>query len=398
MGLGSVGLQTSQKKEQSGPPFVATAAENGLSVNSITGRIVFGNDVAATGNPAALLSNREILAASFTARLINTATSPTNILRMGAGLLTINTTNLESPLFNTNIITDDTIFGGAFQRTTLVFSAAFLTSNTFDGGQKCRVVFNTVTGVTLTTNNDNPKPAYYGSLDFRNVVPATPNAIAIGGPTATVSVFFSKVDLGNSANNNKTITGTIAGYKTLLDMASGVVGTLDSYVDFLAGALKQSGGGFTATNRYGFFVSTLLSAANVTNRWGFYQQGTSDRNFLAGFTGFATPTDIPSARVHIGAGTAAAGTALMKWVAGVVLTATEVGAWEWNGTNVLFTDAAAVRQNVYMGNDGAAAPGTTAGVLINNFYGTAATNYLGTPNSWASVTINGTAYKIPLYT
>jgi hypothetical protein len=260
-------------------------------------------------------------------------------------------------------------------------------------------VFNTVNGVTLTTSNDNPKPAYYGSLDFRNVVPATPNAITIGGPNATVSVFYAKTDLANSANNNKTITGTIAGYATLLDQGNGVVGSLSgSYVDFLAGTLKISTGAtFTTTNRYGFFVKTLLNAANITNRWGFYQQGIADNNYLAGFTGFGTPTDVPSARVHIGAGTAAVGTALMKWVAGVVLTVAEVGAWEWNGTNVLFTNAAAVRQNIYMGNDAAAAPGTTAGVVITNFYGTAATNYLGDPNSWASVNINGTAYKIPLY-
>lgn len=41
-----------------GPPFPATSADNGLSVDPVTGRIVLGNDVG--GLLAALLSDREI--------------------------------------------------------------------------------------------------------------------------------------------------------------------------------------------------------------------------------------------------------------------------------------------------------------------------------------------------
>lgn len=60
MGIGVIALQTSQKKEQSGPPFISTSADNGLSVDSTSGRIVLGNDVADPLAPAQLLSNREI--------------------------------------------------------------------------------------------------------------------------------------------------------------------------------------------------------------------------------------------------------------------------------------------------------------------------------------------------
>lgn len=35
---------------------------------------------------------------------------------------------------------------------------------------------------------------------------------------------------------------------------------------------------------------------------------------------------------------------------------------------------------------------------ILDYYGSSATRVLTTPNSWASVVINGTTYKIPLYT
>jgi hypothetical protein len=52
-----------------GPPFVPTSADNGLSVDAVTGRIVLGNDVGGTG--AELLSDREILFEAATGRILN---------------------------------------------------------------------------------------------------------------------------------------------------------------------------------------------------------------------------------------------------------------------------------------------------------------------------------------
>lgn len=42
------------------PPFPANAAENGLSVDPVSGAIVLGQDIGAVGDPAQLSSNREI--------------------------------------------------------------------------------------------------------------------------------------------------------------------------------------------------------------------------------------------------------------------------------------------------------------------------------------------------
>lgn len=61
MGIGLVSIVTSQKKEQSGAPFAAGSADNGLSIDTTSGRIVLGNDVGDTAAPATLLSNREIV-------------------------------------------------------------------------------------------------------------------------------------------------------------------------------------------------------------------------------------------------------------------------------------------------------------------------------------------------
>ena len=60
MGIGLISISTTQKKEQPGPPFASNSADNGLSVDSTSGRIVLGNDAGDATNPAALLSDREI--------------------------------------------------------------------------------------------------------------------------------------------------------------------------------------------------------------------------------------------------------------------------------------------------------------------------------------------------
>lgn len=60
MGIGVISLVTSQKREQSGPPFAAGSAHNGTSVDT-AGKIVLGNDVGAAGSPAQLLNDREII-------------------------------------------------------------------------------------------------------------------------------------------------------------------------------------------------------------------------------------------------------------------------------------------------------------------------------------------------
>lgn len=109
--------------------------------------------------------------------------------------------------------------------------------------------------------------------------------------------------------------------------------------------------------------------------------------------GAATAT----ARLELLAGTAGANTAPLKFNSGTNLTTAVAGTMEYNGTNLFFTRVGTTRESVLTGNSGAAAPTTTAGGTITNRYG-GDTNFLGDPNSWASVVIGGTTYKIPLYT
>lgn len=58
-GLGTAGAREN-KKAAAGAPFPLSAAYNGSSVDIVTGQIVLGQDVGAVGDPAALISDREI--------------------------------------------------------------------------------------------------------------------------------------------------------------------------------------------------------------------------------------------------------------------------------------------------------------------------------------------------
>lgn len=55
-----------------GPPFPVNSANNGLSIDPITGKIVFGQSVGAVGDPAQLLNSREIEQNFFNIEFKNT--------------------------------------------------------------------------------------------------------------------------------------------------------------------------------------------------------------------------------------------------------------------------------------------------------------------------------------
>jgi hypothetical protein len=96
----------------------------------------------------------------------------------------------------------------------------------------------------------------------------------------------------------------------------------------------------------------------------------------------------------------AVGTATLQplfFQSGTNLTTAAAGSMEYNGTNLFFTRTGTTRESVLTGNSGAGAPSLTATPVFASFYG-GNTNALGDPNSWASVVIGGTTYKIPLYT
>jgi hypothetical protein len=105
---------------------------------------------------------------------------------------------------------------------------------------------------------------------------------------------------------------------------------------------------------------------------------------------------IPTAYLHLKAGTATANHAPLKLTSGTNLTTAEAGSFEYNGTNLFFTRTGTVRENVLVAVDNVAAPGTTLTPTFTSYYG-GNTNALGDPNRWLSVNVLGAVYKIPLY-
>lgn len=70
-GFGSIWSLSNAATPGTAPPFVPTAADNGLSVDPVTGRIVLGQDIGAPGDPAQLLSNREIPSFGFAFNILD---------------------------------------------------------------------------------------------------------------------------------------------------------------------------------------------------------------------------------------------------------------------------------------------------------------------------------------
>lgn len=231
------------------------------------------------------------------------------------------------------------------------------------------------------------------------------SSIAVGmsaKATHNFSIVFG--DSAQSTAPNQLVFGSAGVATTDVYIGEGVTDTTPS--SFILNATGGSG-----TDIVGANISYAPGKATGNAAGGYHDWLTSDagasgatlqtntskmRLINAGRLGIGTTS--PTAILHLKAGTATASTAPLKFTSGTNLTTAEAGAMEYNGTNLFFTRAGTVRENVLVAIDNAAAPSTTAGVTIVNFYGANATNFLGDPNRWASVNILGATYKIPMYT
>ena len=161
--------------------------------------------------------------------------------------------------------------------------------------------------------------------------------------------FFNAQKIGNSA------TGYIyEGYFTNVALNADYTTDLSYFMGFRVGSPGVSAGnnGITAFEGYrvdpvatfkkdGITNTTVYGfrgmIASGTNRWNMCFDGTADNYMCGDFSlGFATLT-IPSAKLHIAAGTATAGTAPLKLTTGTALTATEAGAIEFHSGHLWFT-------------------------------------------------------------
>lgn len=151
---------------------------------------------------------------------------------------------------------------------------------------------------------------------------------------------------------------------------------------------NRNGGGWTLKtgSSYGNGFSSIKLQGILANQG----TGTTQRNAATMVTVGNT------ALLKIEAGSTTAPPLLLT--SGTSTTTAVDGAFEYDGTNLFFTRASTTRENVLVAVDNASSPSTSVGVAIVNYYGSSATNFLGTPNRWISVNIAGSVYKIPMYT
>lgn len=250
-----------------------------------------------------------------------------------------------------------------------LFATANLSTNSNLGGSNFWAVGGTTSG--------NTNPASFqlkgsASINFR---------VAVSGNGTTV------------VSANASAAGLIIAQQIATEAASG------THPLFAGVAIRQpsfTNGVATTTDAATLYIEDAPTGITPTD--GNYALWV-DSGFVRfdGNVGFGA-TITPTAYVHLGAGTATASTAPLKFTSGTNNTTGETGAMEYNGTNLFFTRTGTTRENVWVGNDGGSAPATSNIGVILDYYGTSATRVLTTPNSWGSVVIAGTTYKIPLYT
>ena len=285
---------------------------------------------------------------------IGIGSSPTAVLHLKAGTATAGT----APLKITNGTNLTVVENNAMENDG---------SNLFFSLNSTRNILAQVSGSTPLTSGRVPYVTTNGYLtNSANLTfnPATPALIIGSGNLTTItdtSVTTQVLSTGTSATALQFNNG--GGY--------GYVGTIN-------------------TNRFGANGGTTASCCLS---WG--------NNVNAGI-GINLGATTPTARLQIAAGTVTASSAPLKLTTsgtGVVglNTTAEKGAVEFSDFGLWFTPAT-TRHKVVTGVYASAAPSTSVGVSITNYYGLSATNFLGDPVGWIDVVdAGGTTRKIPYY-
>ena len=191
-----------------------------------------------------------------------------------------------------------------------------------------------------------------------------------------------------SSNSAAVIQLQNAGGKSLFLQAAGSTYTGGEYAFMLA-----LGNGGT----YNYLIGTDNSSSSVylqTNSTNRVQiDGSGNISMVNAYIG-AVGTSA-TAYLHIAASTTSK--ASLRIVGGTAPTSPNDGDIWYTGS-ALLQRVGSTSKSIWVGNDAASAPATTVLTAFTNYYGTGGTIALSTPNSWASVVVNGTTYKIPLYT
>ncbi len=274
MGLGVVSLSTSQKKEIAGPPgppFLPTSADNGLSVDTVSGKIVLGNNVGDPLAPAGLLSNREILMddALFNMfQIILNAVQSTGVITTFTG----DTIVVVGPAGTTPLINIATQGAGApgLQVTGIGASTPLILNNATGAGTARITNLVGAGGVALITNR-------VGNEIFQIDTGGNVGTIRFGASNIAVPIFFFQVETatlnvqigptlrpGNGAQLQ--VSGSLTNQRLVVGKGAGAYNVdrdTDSGTDFTnsGAAIFNVPNMAGALNRQGFILRILIKNA-----------------------------------------------------------------------------------------------------------------------------------------
>lgn len=213
-------IERSNKKElgQIVPPFPGNSANNGLSVDSVSSLIVLGQSVGAVGNPAILLSNREIPAANFILSFNADAAQTNNIVQFkntAAAVRARITNNAE--FSNTGGQTNCELFGEGVSVGTGSGSSVFGKSAASVGNA------NVVMGRGAVANGSNSVVIGEASLDS-----TVGSNVIIGHSARQENAFTGIVLIGDSSNSANSNNVTCIGSGSFARARTTIIGYLAS--------------------------------------------------------------------------------------------------------------------------------------------------------------------------
>lgn len=207
------------------------------------------------------------------------------------------------------------------------------------------------TGQTLSTNIPNfkvtgaSKTFATGALATQYFNYFSANTLAfVGASTATevFTAYFDKTTVGTNATITRNFSAGFGGdVKVVGNITTWVDGGINLYnsngTQFIGSILR---GNDASLGIEASLVDLNLGAGGLAGNVNIYNSNATKSVRIKTTIGVYIGTNLtttPTARLHIQAGTATAGTAPLKLTAGTNLTAVENGAFEYDGTNLYFT-------------------------------------------------------------
>lgn len=241
---------------------------------------------------------------------------------------------------------------------------------------------------------------HVGYITIGSGLSLSSGALSASGVSLT-STYIGYGSAGNAVTGDANLTYTAASSAVALD---------SGYLSFTGHKAYGSAvnGSIFRSSQYGL---TTRAVAGSSYDWLLFSAGgntilanpTGTDNFLtSGKFGFGSLGLTPSALVNIGAGTATANTAPLKFTSGTNLTTAEAGAVEYNGSNFFMTATATNRRQVALSNVATPTSGyllvgngtdwtiTAPGSVTGLNYISSLTNGVGTTANSTAVDLGGT--------